>query len=294
MNDSMIEKYKKLLSSFERLIINTKSEELRVSAKESYVIFIKELALLEKKDYSIYEEKMKSLKIPEEIIKTTIENIKAANDNNIEKQDVVEETEKKENIEEVKTEIKAENKEATTQLEENKQENEKTQEEKPLKILNIKKSFKSKKELAVLGTTALIGGVAFGIPGLLTLPIAAIIWKLYKTKGITNNKLKTFLKNNNYTIDENTKDLKDANGEIVTEEKIGKAKYEMLKNYLLKLNNSKKEGKIKTEYKKNKAASTLLGSKLVDKLKFFKKKDTNIEAEELDENQEIQKGMGKC
>ena len=409
MNEMMIEKYTKLLNTFKRVILNTKDTELKESAKESYATFIYELAILEHKELNIYEDMMKSLTIPEEIIKTTLDNIERfhtkeqksdentvqddLSNTNIKNEESLKNKEnneenvantKEESIEEyiflnvyrnknskmgdefqklvlklqedlknpndksIKTwinnyiafanhyknelnkdklikymyelfkkydkenkytdklpefikEIEKDSLENDNKLEgptkeEQKTEGKNTKEEKPLKILNIKKSFKSKKELAILGTTALIGGVAFGIPGLLTLPIATIIYKLYKSNGLTNNRLKSFLKNNNYTIDDETKELKDNNGEVITEDKIGKAKYEMLKQYLLKLDSKKQDGEIKTEYKKNKMASKLLNTKFVEKLKFIKRKSRpeDLWFEELEENQEMQKGMGKC
>lgn len=399
----MIEKYKKLLNAFERVILNTKNEEIREMSKESYASFIYELAILENKEISIYEEKMKSLNISEEIIKSTMDNIKKfqmkeqkSDENNVQdellsdetkKEELSEnkennkstvETSKEESIEEyiyrnkdskigdeyqklvlklqedlknandklIKTwvnnymafanhykneldkdklikymyelfkkydkenkykdklpefinEIESDSLEKDNIVEESIKESkkdEKNTKEEPLKILNIKKSFKSKAELAILGTTALIG-LAVGSSGLVVLPIAAIIYKLYKSKGLTNHKLKKFLKENDYTIDEETKELKDNNGEVITEETIGKSKYEMLKQYLLKIANKKDDGKIKTEYKKNKIASKLLNSKFVEKLKNITKKNKKeeiVELEELEENQEIQKGMGKC
>lgn len=415
MNEVMIEKYTKLLNTFQRVILNTKDEELKETTKESYVTFIYELAILEHKDLAIYEEMMKSLNISEEIIKTTLDNIKIYNPNeqksneNIVQEDLSntdikndETIENKENIEENIESVKEENAEENleeyiyinvyrnknskigdefqklvlklqedlknpndksiktwvnnyvafanhyqdvldkdklikymyelfekydkentyadklsdfvkdnekdsleknnkveTPIEDGKKEKiNNAKEEKPLKILNIKKSFKSKKELAVLGTTALIGigGAILGTPGLLVLPLAVIIHKLYKSKGLTNNKLKKFLMKYNYTIDEETKELKDNNGEVITKDKIGKAKYEMLKRYLLKLDGRKQDGEIKTEYKKNKVASKLLNSKFVEKLKNLKSKNESegLEFEELEENQEMQKGMGKC
>lgn len=414
----MEEKYTKLLSTFERIILNTKNEELKNSAKESYATFIYYLAILEKKDLNIYEEMMQSLNIPEDAIKNTLDNIKVSqkntNSNEFEQEseilkendkvidsEQVEETVKEQEIEPtnnktveeyiltnvyrnknqnignehqklvlklqedlknpndklIKTWISnymsfiekykneldkdklveyiyilfkqydKENKyidklpefikefengtiEKNDKIEEQNQikekqekENETRKEEQkkdaePLKILNVKKSFKSKKELAVLGIMALvgIGGAVLGAPGMLVLPISAIIHKLYK-KGVTNNKLKNFLKKNNYTIDEETQELKDSNGEVITDEKINKSKYEMIKQYLLKLNTKKQDGEIKTEYKKNKMASKLLNTKFVDKLKNIKKRnelEEPKEVEELEENQEIQKGMGLC
>ena len=70
----------------------------------------------------------------------------------------------------------------------------------------------------------------------------------------------------------------------------------MLKQYLLKLDSKKQDGEIKTEYKKNKMASKLLNTKFVEKLKFIKRKNvpTDLEFKEKEENQEMQKGMGKC
>ena len=410
MNENLIEKHTKLLNSFERVILNTKDEELRETSKQSYIIFIKDLANLEKKEVSIYEEKLKVLNIEPKLIEQTINEINlkrttsVAEESKENEQKITQETEenvntqeeiskpKEEKVEEPKDEtleeyilttvyrhnnqsIGAEHQKLELKLEEDlKNSNDKliktwisnyiaftekykneldkdklikymselfkkydvekkyidklpeiiteinknnlnkaetkeqipienaeekkqdsVKEEKPLEILNIKKSFKSNKELTVLGTTALIGigGAVLGAPGLLTLPIAAIIWKLYKNKGITNNKLKSYLIKHGYSIDEETKELKDSNGEVITAEKIGKSKYEMLKQYLLKLSNSKKNGEIKNEYKKNKTTSKLLSSSIVDKLKIFKKKNIN-EENNLEENQEIHKGMGKC
>lgn len=403
----MIEKYKNLLNAFERVILNSKNEELKEMSKESYASFTYELVILENNELSIYEEKMKSLNISEEIIKSTIDNIKKfqikeqkSDENNVQddllsdepkKEELSEkkennedtvETSKEENIEEyiflniyrnkdskigdeyhklvlklkedlknandklIKTwvnnymafanhykneldkdklikymyelfkkfdkenkytdklpkfinEIERDSLEKDNSVEESIKESKKDEKnikEEPLKILNIKKSFKSKAELAILGTTALIG-LAVGSSGLVALPIAAIIYKLYKSKGLTNHKLKKFLKENDYTIDEETKELKDKNGEVITEETIGKSKYEMLKQYLLKIANKKDDGTIKTEYKKNKIASKLLNSKFVEKLKNITKKNKKeeiVELEELEENQDIQKGMGKC
>lgn len=403
----MIEKYKNLLNTFERVILNSKNEELKEMSKESYVSFTYELAILENNELSIYEEKMKSLNISEEIIKSTIDNIKKfqlkeqKSDENIVQDDLLSdepkkeelsenkennedtvETSKEENIEEyiflniyrnkdskigdeyqklvlklqedlknsndklIKTwvsnymafvnhykneldkdklikymyelfkkydkenkytdklpefinEIESDSLDKDNIVEESIKESKKDEKnikEEPLKILNIKKSFKSKAELAILGTTALIG-LAVGSSGLVALPIAAIIYKLYKSKGLTNHKLKKFLKENDYTIDEETKELKYKNGEVITEETIGKSKYEMLKQYLLKIANKKDDGIIKTEYKKNKIASKLLNSKFVEKLKNITKKNKKeeiVELDELEENQEIQKGMGKC
>lgn len=403
----MIEKYKNLLNTFERFILNSKNEELKEMSKESYVSFTYELAILENNELSVYEEKMKSLNISEEIIKSTIDNIKKfqikeqkSDENNVQdellsdeqkKEELSEkkennestvETSKEENIEEyiflniyrnkdskigdeyqklvlklqedlknsndklIKTwvnnymafanhykneldkdklikymyelfkkydkenkytdklpkfinEIESDSLDKDNIVEESIKESKKDEKnikEEPLKILNIKKSFKSKAELAILGTTALIG-LAVGSSGLVALPIAAIIYKLYKSKGLTNHKLKKFLKENDYTIDEETKELKDKNGEVITEETIGKSKYEMLKQYLLKIANKKDDGIIKTEYKKNKIASKLLNSKFVEKLKNITKKNKKeeiVELDELEENQEIQKGMGKC
>lgn len=403
----MIEKYKNLLNTFERVILNSKNEELKEMSKESYISFIYELAILENNELYIYEEKMKSLNISEEIIKSTIDNIKKfqlkeqKSDENIVQDDLLSdepkkgelsekkennestvETSKEENIEEyiflniyrnkdskigdeyhklvlklkedlknsndklIKTwvnnymafanhykneldkdklikymyelfkkfdkenkykdklpkfinEIERDSLDKDNIVEESIKESKKDEKnikEEPLKILNIKKSFKQKAELAILGTTALIG-LAVGSSGLVALPIAAIIYKLYKSKGLTNHKLKKFLKENDYTIDEETQELKDKNGEVITEETIGKSKYEMLKQYLLKIANKKDDGTIKTEYKKNKIASKLLNSKFVEKLKNITKKNKKeeiVELEELEENQEIQKGMGKC
>lgn len=406
----MEEKYTKLLNTFERIILNTKNEELKNSAKESYVTFIYYLAVLEKKDLKVYEEMMQSLNIPEDAIKNTLDRInvfqlKKDNSNEFEQEDeilkendkVIENEPIKENvveknvnptsdttieeyiltnvyrnknqnignehqklvlklqedlknpndkliktwvsnymsfIEKYKNELdkdklveymhilfkqydkenkyidklpefikeiengniaKEENIEAPTieTTKEIKQE----KEAEPLKILNVKKSFKSKKELAVLGASALVGGLVFGTSGMLVLPIAAIIYKIYKNKRVTNNKLKKFLKKNNYTIDEETQELKDSNGEVITDEKINKSKYEMIKQYLLKLNTKKQDGDIKTEYKKNKMASKLLNTKFVEKLKNITKRnelEEPKEVEELEENQEIQKGMGLC
>ena len=417
MNEVMIEKYNKLLSSFEKIIKNTKDEELLNSTKESYEYFIVELAIIEQKDITIYIEKMQSLNFKEDIIKSVIEKINVSKENDtikteevVEqeiKEQAIEETPAEEPIEEKETiekeetleeyiffniyrnenqaigdefqkivlklqvdlknpndvlietwvnnylafvdkyekeldkekmikymfdlfkkydkenkytdnlsniikktnssveEDKTEEKEETVivepinnedkVVEENKEEskNNKTElEEKPLKILNIKKSFKSPKVIEGLKATAVlgVGGAVLGLPGLIG---AGIIWGLHK-KGITSAKFKNFLKEHNFTIDENTNELKDNNGEVITEEKIGKSKYEMLKQYLLKLNTKKQEdGKIKHDYKKNKIASNLLSSKFVNKLKFIKKnKDTNAEYDMIEENQEMHKGMG--
>ena len=118
----MIEKYTKLLNTFQRVILNTKDEELKETTKESYVTFIYELAILEHKDLAIYEEMMKSLNISEEIIKTTLDNIKIYNPNeqksneNIVQEDLSntdikndETIENKENIEENIESVKEEN-----------------------------------------------------------------------------------------------------------------------------------------------------------------------------------------
>lgn len=417
MNEAMIEKYNKLLSSFEKIIKNTKDEELLNSTKESYEYFIVELAIIEKKDITIYIEKMQSLNFKEDIIKSVIEKINVSKENDtikteevVEqeiKEQAIEETPAEEPIEEKETiekeetleeyiffniyrnenqaigdefqkivlklqadlknpndvlietwvnnylafvdkyekeldkekmikymfdlfekydkenkytdnlsniikktnssveEDKTEEKEETVivepinnedkVVEENKEEskNNKTElEEKPLKILNIKKSFKSPKVIEGLKATAIlgVGGAVFGLPGIIG---AGIIWYVHK-KGTGNVKLIKILKEYNFTIDENTNELKDSNGEVITEEKIGKSKYEMLKQYLLKLNTKKQEdGKIKHDYKKNKIASNLLSSKFVNKLKFIKKnKDTNAEYDMIEENQEMHKGMG--
>lgn len=367
MNNTIIEKDRKILYSLSRIIKFTKNEELRKIASDSFLYFIVDLAFEEKKDINIYVEQLQNLNFPEIEIKEFINKInknhiektetqqeKKTTDletyisENIDKDPIMAETFRKMEsklVEDLKNPNEAliktwvnnyisfannykdkldkdklvkymyelfnkydsekkyinklseyiiENKENSLDKKEEIK-SEESKEEKPLKILNIKKSFKNKTELSVLGVSALIGlgGTVLGVPGLLTLPIAAIIWKLYKNKGLTTLKLKNFLTQNNYEIDENTKELKDKNGEIITEDKIGKSKYEMLKNYLFKLNVTKKEGKIKKEYKKNKTASTLLGSKYVDKLKIFKKKDP-INEIEVEANQEIQKGMGKC
>lgn len=407
----MEEKYTKLLSTFERIILNTKNEELKTSAKESYAIFIYYLAVLEKKELNVYEEMMQSLNIPDDAIKDTLDKIEisqlkktnsfefvqedeiteendkiveseqieeTANDKTVEEyiftnvygnknQNIVNEYQKlvSKLIEDLKNpndkliktwvsnymsfvsqykneldkdklveymhilfkkydienkyidklpkfikefengtiekneEIEEQNNEY---IEKQEKENETSKEEKvqkeaePLKILNVKKSFKSKKELAVLGTTALvgIGGLVFGTPGMLILPISAIIYKLYKNKKVTNNKLKNFLKDNNYTIDEETQELKDSSGEVITDEKINKSKYEMIKQYLLKSNTKKQDGEIKAEYKKNKMASKLLNTKFVERLKNIAKRNELEEQEEIEENKDIQKGMGLC
>ena len=435
MNEVMIEKYNKLLSSFEKIIKNTKDEELLNSAKESYEYFIVELAIIEQKDITIYIEKMQSLNFKEDIIKSVIEKINVSKENDTIKTEevvedkkeepIIEETideevveqeikeqaieeipaeepiEEKETIEKEETleeyiffniyrnenqaigdefqkivlklqadlknpndvlietwvnnylafvdkyekeldkekmikymfdlfkkydkenkytdnlsniikktnssveEDKTEEKEETVivepinnedkVVEENIEEPNKDKtklEEKPLKILNIKKSFKSPKVIEGLKATAVlgVGGAVLGLPGLIG---AGIIWGLHK-KGITSTKFKNFLKEHNFTIDEKTNELKDSNGEVITEEKIGKSKYEMLKQYLLKLNTKKQEdGKIKHDYKKNKIASNLLSSKFVNKLKFIKKNtNTDAEYENIEENEEMHKGMG--
>lgn len=370
MNNTIIEKNNKILNSLSRIIKFTKDEELREIAKDSFIYFIVDLSKEEKKDTSVYIERLQDLNfsenqinqisdkisenyisLKEEIQEEQQSDLEKYISETIHKDPIIEETFKKlemklaedlknpnetliktwvnnyisfvNNYKEILDKDKLieymnvlftkydsekkyigklpeylkENTENSIKKEEDKETKteEKNVDEEPLKILNIKKSFKNKTELSVLGVSALIGigGTILGTPALLTLPIATIIWKLYKDKGLTTLKLKNFLKQNNYELDEKTKELKDSNGEIVTEEKIGKAKYEMLKNYLFKLNVIKKEGKIKTEYKKNKTASTLLGSKYVDKLKIFKKKHSNNQTE-VEENQEIQKGMGKC
>ena len=437
MNEVMIEKYNKLLSSFEKIIKYTKDEELLNSSKESYEYFIVELAIIEKKDINIYVEKMQSLNFEEDIINSVKEKINVSKENNTTKteeevvedkkeepiieetidEEVVEQEIKEQAIEENSVEEPIEEKEtiekeetleeyiffniyrnenqtigdefqkivlklqadlknpndvlietwvnnylafvdkyekeldkekmikymfdlfkkydkenkytdnlsniikktnssvekdkteetlSETIIEEQKNNEEKVVEEnieepnkdkteleeKPLKILNIKKSFKSPKVIEGLKATAVLGlgGAVLGLPGLIG---AGIIWGLHK-KGITSAKFKNFLKEHNFTIDENTNELKDSNGEVITEEKIGKSKYEMLKQYLLKLNTKKQEdGKIKHDYKKNKIASNLLSSKFVNKLKFIKKnKDTNAEYDMIEENQEMHKGMG--
>lgn len=421
MNEFVIEKYNKLLSSFEKIINNTKDAELLESAKDSYLYFIKELAISEKKDINNYITKMQSLNFSEDEIKKTVdeinlyfeENNEVVNEENqetIEEQNDIEESvvetpatdveeivespeeipteTKTETLEEyvfinvyrnenqtignefqkmvfklqedlknpndvlietwisnyiaftdryekeldkdkmikymfdlfekydkeskysnnlssilekvnsskveMNTEEKKENEEITkVETEDNKEKKEeKLEEEKPLKIINIKKSFKSPKVMEGLKATAVlgVGGALLGVPGLIG---AGIIWGLHK-KGITSNKFKDFLKQHNFTIDQKTNELKDSNGEVITEEKIGKSKYEMLKQYLLKLNTKKQEeGKIKHEYKKNKIASNLLSSKFVSKLRFGKKnKNVDAEYEMIEENEEMHKGMG--
>lgn len=437
MNEVMIEKYNKLLSSFEKIIKYTKDEELLNSSKESYEYFIVELAIIEKKDINIYVEKMQSLNFEEDIINSVKEKINVSKENNTTKteeevvedkkeepiieetidEEVVEQEIKEQAIEENPVEEPIEEKEtiekeetleeyiffniyrnenqtigdefqkivlklqadlknpndvlietwvnnyvafvdkyekeldkekmikymfelfkkydkenkyssnlsnilkktnssvekdkteetlSETIIEEQKNNEEKVVEEnieepnkdktkleeKPLKILNIKKSFKSPKVIEGLKATAVlgVGGAVLGLPGLIG---AGIIWGLHK-KGITSTKFKNFLKEHNFTIDEKTNELKDSNGEVITEEKIGKSKYEMLKQYLLKLNTKKQEdGKIKHDYKKNKIASNLLSSKFVNKLKFIKKNtNTDAEYENIEENEEMHKGMG--
>lgn len=421
MNEFVIEKYNKLLSSFEKIINNTKDAELLESAKDSYLYFIKELAIGEKKDINNYITKMQSLNFSEDEIKKTIDEINLFFEKNNEvvneeNQEIIEEEQNDieesvvetpaTNVEEIvesPEEIPAEtttetleeyvfinvyrnenqtigdefqkmvfklqedlknpndvlietwisnyiaftdryekeldkdkmikymfdlfkkydkeskysnnlssilkkvnsskvelDKEETKENEEiteveaenNKGTEDKVEEEKPLKIVNIKKSFKSPKVIEGLKATALLGagGAIFGVPGLIG---AGIIWGLHK-KGVTSNKFKEFLKKHNFTIDQKTNELKDSNGEVITEEKIGKSKYEMLKQYLLKLNTKKQEeGKIKHEYKKNKIASNLLSSKFVTKLGFGKKnKNVDAEYEMIEENEEMHKGMG--
>ncbi len=75
MNEFVIEKYNKLLSSFEKIINNTKDAELLESAKDSYLYFIKELAISEKKDINNYITKMQSLNFSEVEIKKTVDEI---------------------------------------------------------------------------------------------------------------------------------------------------------------------------------------------------------------------------
>ena len=94
----MIEKYNKLLSSFEKIIKNTKDEELLNSTKESYEYFIVELAIIEQKDITIYIEKMQSLNFKEDIIKSVIEKINVSKENDTIKTEEVVEDKKEEPI----------------------------------------------------------------------------------------------------------------------------------------------------------------------------------------------------
>lgn len=176
-----------------------------------------------------------------------------------------------------------------------------SKESEPLKILGIKKTYNSKAKNIALGVTALLGVGAvtalFDMSLFAIIP-AFIIFKLFKKYGVSNVKLQSFLKKHKFTIDKDTNELVDENGNKVTEETVGKSKYEMIKNELMKLGTNVKEGMIKKDYKKNKLASIFLNSKIVQKYKDHKRKfeplNANVDDVEKEEEENIRKGMGKC
>lgn len=434
MDTLLIDKYNKLLNSLENAILRTDDETLKEMSKESFVKFTCDLAEIEKKDITYYQERLEKVGVDENIIEKTIEQINSFsvddtlndasiddgnsfdNDNSLldennevsveqndEPTDEVEQVEKvdnnknddldlyilenvyrnkdqnigdefqklmiklqedfenpnelsistwvknymsfvdkyknvldenkliqymkkrvkefdvnnkfndkiddyieKGNIDipkQIDDEVKDNNvsnsdNELETETKENKT-NEKEAE--PLKIVGIKKAHNSKARNIALGITALLGvGALAAVADMSIFAVipAYIIFKLLKKHGVSNVKLQSFLKKHKFTIDKETNELIDKDGNKITEETVGKSKYEMIKNELFKLTSNVKNGMINKDYKKNKLASILLNSKLVQKFKNRKQKSDVLEVEndtiENIEQENIRKGLGKC
>ncbi len=134
------------------------------------------------------------------------------------------------------------------------------------KIQNIKKTFNSKIKNKALSLIALTGIGALTNP-LIAIGVGVAGYKLYK-KGVLG--AKKIIEQNGLALD-NEDNLIDSNGKKITEEDIGKLKYNLVKKELTKINNS--DGKIDKWYKKNKLTSLLFN---FDGKTFSREKITTI------------------
>lgn len=157
--------------------------------------------------------------------------------------------------------------------------------EEGLKIINVKRSYNSKLKNRALSLLALVGIGAFNPVVATGLGVGA--YYLYK-RGIKN--AKSLIEKNGLNIDEKD-NLVDSNGKVITEEDIGKIKYNLIKRELSKINEN---GRIDSNYKKNKLTSMLLSvpSKMFKSIKdkYQKIKITREEASE--EIKDMNKGLG--
>lgn len=158
--------------------------------------------------------------------------------------------------------------------------------EKPLKIINIKKKhivgLESLKVLAMIGI-----GATTGLGGFLT---SWVIFRLAR-RGLKSNKFNSLLEKYGYKIVND--ELVDKDGKKVSEEKVEKEKVGFFKRKLMNLDKYKDDGLIKKSYKKNKITSMLLNMKLVDSMKKHFKFN-NVYEDTTIKNEEYKKGMGKC
>lgn len=145
----------------------------------------------------------------------------------------------------------------------NSKENQKEKKE-GLKIKSIKKTFNSKIKNRALSLIALSSIGIFN--PLLAAGVGAGAYYLYK-KGIKNAKV--IIEKNGLSIDEND-NLINNNGKIITQEDIGKLKYNLITKELMKLDKS--EGVIDKSYKKNKLTSLLFNFEKT----FKREKITNL------------------
>ena len=252
------------------------SEKNNINEKDLNSFILEKFKLYDKNENYINKVNtyIDEIKNKNDNLNNTKNNIKEDSDNvkknNLFKSDNIEENKTKENINEKEQSEKDDNKE-------NKLDN------KPLKIKNMKKSFNSKIKNKALTLTALTGlgvlvykplyGIAIGVCGYL----------LYKNGVKSADKL---IEKYGYCIDKND-NLVDKTGKIITNEDIGKLKYNLIREELNKM----KEGKINKEYKKNRLTSLLLNNKLVKTLgeKFKTLKEDIYESPQL--VKDINKGM---
>lgn len=158
--------------------------------------------------------------------------------------------------------------------------------EKPLKIINIKKkhivSLESIRVLAMIGI-----GATTGLGGFFT---SLLIFNLTK-KGFKSQKFNKLLEKHGYKIV--NEELIDKDGNKVTNEKVEKEKVGFFKQKLMNLYKYKDDGMFKKSYKKNRITSMLLNMKHVDSIK-KRFKFNNSEDAPIIQNEDYKKGMGKC
>jgi len=188
--------------------------------------------------------------------------------------------EKKEDIEQTK-EDKLDDIEE--KVEEPKKEEKKKEE--GLKILNVKRSYNSKLKNRALSLLALVGIGSFN--PLLGAGLGVGAYYLYK-HGIKN--AKSLIEKNGLNIDEND-NLIDSSGKVITEEEIGRIKYNLIKRELSKINDN---GRIDSSYKKNKLTSMLLSvpSKMFKSIKDKYQKIKISKEEASEEIKDMNKGLG--
>jgi len=241
-------------------------------------------------------EEEKQIEMPKE------KETKEINEPKVENKPIDENEPKVENKQTDENEPKVENKptDENEVKEENKptDENEVKEESKPnvasgegLKIISTKQTTYSKTEKIGLGVLALAClSTPFITPAV---TIGFITHRLFKNYMYRHKRLDQFLEENGLTINEN-KELIDENGQKVTEETVGKERYEAIKHQLISIGGMKNK-LIKTDYKKSKLLQTMMNLNPVKKLKkaFTEKKNEDVEIVEDLEEQTIKRGMGR-